>query len=673
MNTHHKLMDGYKAESYGNDAEDEMLCPLCMEVLDETDRNFYPCTCDYQVCLWCLHYIRTTMGNKCPACRRDYEEANMKYKTSPRVPTTSRSSNPKKKREAGEKDATTREERSGVPSQLSNANLKEMRVIQRNLVYVVGIPARIAKMEILKQHEYFGQYGRIQHMVINKSQSYNSHMSGASYTAYITYSRKSEAALAIQSIDGSQVSGRTLRASYGTTKYCSFFLKGLKCTNIDCFYLHQYGDESERISKNELTSLMHKTSKSGLSRTSHGLDTHAVPKGREEHSGRHPNPRRVHRIHETLQSGKRPEGGVDTYNAYPAGATHSDRDTASWAHVAAGMRDTAASVQPSVPYIYPHPEEMQFQYSVVGEAYPDGYAHSYDQYRPQRAKSDYQAGKRVKAPYQPHESAQNAAAATPTGQSEVLRHLFTESLISHLQRYNRGEHILYAVDMPANRGHPAGSHSGQQADGAPAAHDAANAAQGRIWMMAEDAKASGAYYVSNRRRQLDYYKGANDLFLALEGENAIAGTTAALDPKDIFSDSAAVEEILEKVKQHTLMLRQMSRMYAVKPQPAKAAPQQRSAEEKQPKEATEAPKTSYSHPVSTSSELQHAHEASAVAPTKAEKYVTSILFTSPQQQSQLEADIKLHEELVEGVQKLLHAQLKREQRYAKHMADLYAN
>ena len=26
-------------------------CPLCMEPLDFDDRNFYPCTCQYQVCV----------------------------------------------------------------------------------------------------------------------------------------------------------------------------------------------------------------------------------------------------------------------------------------------------------------------------------------------------------------------------------------------------------------------------------------------------------------------------------------------------------------------------------------------------------------------------------------------------------------------------------------------
>lgn len=49
-------------------------CPLCAEALDVGDYGFFPCPCDYQVCLWCLERIRTQENNKCPQCRRDYDE-----------------------------------------------------------------------------------------------------------------------------------------------------------------------------------------------------------------------------------------------------------------------------------------------------------------------------------------------------------------------------------------------------------------------------------------------------------------------------------------------------------------------------------------------------------------------------------------------------------------------
>jgi hypothetical protein len=39
-----------------SDDESELpSCPLCMEELDATDKNFHPCPCGYQICAWCWH------------------------------------------------------------------------------------------------------------------------------------------------------------------------------------------------------------------------------------------------------------------------------------------------------------------------------------------------------------------------------------------------------------------------------------------------------------------------------------------------------------------------------------------------------------------------------------------------------------------------------------------
>lgn len=37
------------------------------------------------------------------------------------------------------------------------------------------------------------------------------------------------------------LSGKAMKACYGTTKYCNAFLKGLQCNNADCLYLHDVG------------------------------------------------------------------------------------------------------------------------------------------------------------------------------------------------------------------------------------------------------------------------------------------------------------------------------------------------------------------------------------------------------------------------------------------------
>lgn len=46
------------------------------------------------------------------------------------------------------------------------------RVVQKNLVFVVGLSSRLAETDVLKRQEYFGKYGRIVKVVINSSTSY---------------------------------------------------------------------------------------------------------------------------------------------------------------------------------------------------------------------------------------------------------------------------------------------------------------------------------------------------------------------------------------------------------------------------------------------------------------------------------------------------------------------
>ncbi|MCQ2820993.1 MAG: hypothetical protein MJ252_27355 [archaeon] len=134
-----------------------------------------------------------------------------------------------------------------------NEDLSESRIIKKNLVYVVGLSSSIADKDLLAKYEYFGQYGKILKIVVNKAKAYNQNNPyGPSYSAYVTYQLPQEASIAILSLDESQVDNHNIKASFGTTKYCSFFLKGIECANKDCLYLHKKADESEIIQRGDL-------------------------------------------------------------------------------------------------------------------------------------------------------------------------------------------------------------------------------------------------------------------------------------------------------------------------------------------------------------------------------------------------------------------------------------
>lgn len=43
-----------------------------------------------------------------------------------------------------------------------------------------------------------------------------------------------------------------LSASFGTTKYCNYFLRSLPCNNPECLYLHELGEEEDSFTKEEM-------------------------------------------------------------------------------------------------------------------------------------------------------------------------------------------------------------------------------------------------------------------------------------------------------------------------------------------------------------------------------------------------------------------------------------
>jgi len=133
--------------------------------------------------------------------------------------------------------------------------LADARIITKNLVYIIGLSSSLADKVKLNKYEYLGQYGTIIKTVVNKSKAYNQHsIHGPSYSAYVTYSKPSEASIAILSLDNTKFDNHIIRASFGTTKYCSYYLKGIECSNKECLFLHKKADENDIIKRGDLTS-----------------------------------------------------------------------------------------------------------------------------------------------------------------------------------------------------------------------------------------------------------------------------------------------------------------------------------------------------------------------------------------------------------------------------------
>ncbi|KAG5646702.1 hypothetical protein DXG03_002692 [Asterophora parasitica] len=219
--------------------------------MDVSDLNFKPCVCGYQICRFCWHHIKENLNKRCPACRRVYTDDGVEFKP---IATQDhkRLTQQKKQRERERKELDA----------LGRRHLANVRVVQRNVVYVVGIGPRFAKEELiptLRSNEYFGQYGKITKILLVKRTPSGG---GAPVVGlYITYHRREDAARSIAAVDGTAspggARGEVMRASHGTTKYCMAFLRGVSCSDHSCMNLHEWGDEKDCFTKEDLTTLKH--------------------------------------------------------------------------------------------------------------------------------------------------------------------------------------------------------------------------------------------------------------------------------------------------------------------------------------------------------------------------------------------------------------------------------
>lgn len=70
----------------------------------------------------------------------------------------------------------------------------------------------------------------------------------AQYSAYITYSQQTEAAQAILALQEFPYEQTVLKAHFGTSKYCSLFLKSQVCTNPSCVFQHASAPAADTLS-----------------------------------------------------------------------------------------------------------------------------------------------------------------------------------------------------------------------------------------------------------------------------------------------------------------------------------------------------------------------------------------------------------------------------------------
>ncbi|CAJ1979370.1 unnamed protein product [Sphenostylis stenocarpa] len=228
----------------------ERTCPLCAEEMDLTDQQLKPCKCGYEICVWCWHHImdmaeKDDTEGRCPACRSPYDKEKI----------VGMAANCERLVNEVNMEKKMKTQKAKSKSSDGRKQLSSVRVIQRNLVYIVGLPLNLADEDLLQRREYFGQYGKVLKVSMSRTAAgVIQQFPNDTCSVYITYSKEEEAIRCIQNVHGFVLEGRPLRACFGTTKYCHAWLRNVPCSNPDCLYLHEIGSQEDSFTKDEIIS-----------------------------------------------------------------------------------------------------------------------------------------------------------------------------------------------------------------------------------------------------------------------------------------------------------------------------------------------------------------------------------------------------------------------------------
>ena len=166
--------------------------------------------------MWCWHRIKEQETGLCPACRTPYGDDPHEFSAVDveEVLKANKEKEAAAKRER-ERQRQEQQQNSGMSSEVEGlaggrttgvmdvpkdrTALSNMRVIRRNLVYAVGLPPNIAYEDILRRPEYFGQYGKIAKIVINRNQiTPGDATKRGSASAYVTFVHKVRGTIVVQ-------------------------------------------------------------------------------------------------------------------------------------------------------------------------------------------------------------------------------------------------------------------------------------------------------------------------------------------------------------------------------------------------------------------------------------------------------------------------------------------
>lgn len=134
---------------------------MCLEPIEADDIDFFPCPCGYQICRFCWHRLANEEDNietgksgrgLCPACRQEYPESPVRFNSNLTIEAMSELvKNKKKKKKQANKQKLNQQpdtKKTVTVVKKEEKNLAGLRVVQKNLVFVIGIPSRLSQDDL---------------------------------------------------------------------------------------------------------------------------------------------------------------------------------------------------------------------------------------------------------------------------------------------------------------------------------------------------------------------------------------------------------------------------------------------------------------------------------------------------------------------------------------------
>ena len=137
--------------------------------------------------MWCLDRI-VNSDNRCPNCRSTYNPDHYRIVNAPDTYYYHEDVKTREDEDSIRDESSTNRSDNGQPQRTKGHSLssedselvqelQDIRIVQRNLVYLVGLPANEVDEKLLKSTEMFGRYGELLKVVKNSNTATANHMS----------------------------------------------------------------------------------------------------------------------------------------------------------------------------------------------------------------------------------------------------------------------------------------------------------------------------------------------------------------------------------------------------------------------------------------------------------------------------------------------------------------